>query len=71
MGDVETRTALFEAANVVLRPGTGWSPMKAWAMRVADRQGAKRAKVALARKMAVALHCMWRDGTEFRWSAAV
>lgn len=70
VGDVETRTALFEAANVVLRPGTRWSPMKAWAMRVADRQGMKRAKVALARKMAVALHCMWRDGTEFRWTAA-
>jgi transposase len=70
VGDGETRTALFEAANVVLRPGTRWSPMKAWAVRVAERQGMKRAKVALARKMAVALHCMWRDGTEFRWSAA-
>lgn len=69
VGDGETRTALFEAANVVLRPGTRWSPMKAWAMRVADRQGMKRAKVALARKMAVALHCMWRDNAEFRWGA--
>lgn len=69
VGDGETRTALFEAANVVLRPTTRWSPMKAWAVRVAERQGMKRAKVALARKMAVALHCMWRDGTEFRWTA--
>jgi transposase len=69
VGDGETRTALFEAANVVLRPATRWSPMKAWAVRLAQRQGAKRAKVALARKMAVVLHRMWRDGTEFRWTA--
>lgn len=70
VGDGETRTALFEAANVVLRPGTRWSPMKAWAVRIAQRQGSKRAKVALARKMAVVLHRMWRDGTEFRWTGA-
>lgn len=70
VGDGETRTALFEAANVVLRPSTRWSPMKAWAVRVAQRQGTKRAKVALARKMAVILHRMWRDGAEFRWTAA-
>lgn len=69
VGDGETRTALFEAANVVLRPATRWSPMKAWAVRLAKRQGTKRAKVALARKMAVVLHRMWRDGTEFRWTA--
>lgn len=70
VGDGETRTALFEAANVVLRPSTRWSPMKAWAIRVAKRQGTKRAKVALARKMSVVLHRMWRDRTEFRWTAA-
>jgi transposase len=70
VGDGEARTALFEAANVVLRPSTRWSPIKAWAVRVAQRQGTKRAKVALARKMAVVLHRMWRDGTEFRWTAA-
>jgi transposase len=70
VGDGETRTALFEAANVVLRPATRWSPMKAWAVRIARRQGSKRAKVALARKMAVVLHRMWCDGTEFRWTAS-
>lgn len=43
--------------------------MKAWAVRVAHRQGSKRAKVALARKMTVILHRMWVDGTEFRWTA--
>lgn len=70
VGDGETRTALFEAANVILRPSTRWSPMKAWAVRIAQRQGSKQAKVALARKMAVVLHSMWRSGTEFRWTAA-
>lgn len=70
VGDGETRTALFEAANVVLRPSTRWSPIKAWAVRIAQRQGTKRAKVALARKMAVVLHRMWVDETEFRWTAA-
>lgn len=70
VGDGETRTALFEAANVVLRPTTRWSSMKAWAGKIADRQGARRAKVALARRMAVTLHRMWIDEQDFRWSAA-
>ncbi|WP_291826084.1 IS110 family transposase [Bosea sp. (in: a-proteobacteria)] len=70
VGDSETRTALFEAANVILRPTTRWSSMKAWAMRIADRQGARRAKVALARRMAVTLHRMWADEQDFRWTAA-
>jgi transposase len=70
VGDGETRTALFEAANVILRPTTRWSAMKAWALRIAGRQGARRAKVALARRMAVILHRMWVDETDFRWTAA-
>jgi transposase len=68
VGDSETRTAVFEAANVILRPTTRWS--KAWAMKIANRQGARRAKVALARRMAVTLHRMWVDEQDFRWSAA-
>jgi transposase len=36
-------------------------------MAVAKRRGIKRAKVALARKLAVVMHAMWRDGTAFRW----
>lgn len=66
IGDGETRTALFEAANVILRPTTRWSSMKAWAMKIAGRQGARRAKVALARRMAVTLH---RIGSTNRISA--
>ena len=37
---------------------------------VAKRRGSKRAKVALARKIAVILHRMWVDGTTYRWTDA-
>ena len=43
---------------------------EAWALRVAGRHGMKKAKVALARKLAVAMHRMWVDGTNFRWGEA-
>jgi transposase len=49
---------------------TRFSALKAWALRVAKLRGLKRAKVALARKLAVVLHRMWIDGSEFRWSKA-
>ena len=45
-----------------------WSWLKAWGMRVAQRRGIRRAIVAVARRLAVVLHRMWVDGTEFRWS---
>jgi transposase len=61
------RTALFEAANVMLTRAVRFSTLKAWALRVATRQGMKKAKVALARKLAVVMHRMWVDGTIFRW----
>jgi transposase len=61
------RTALFEAANVMLTRAVRLSALKAWALRIASRQGMKKAKVALARKLAVVMHRMWRDGTAFRW----
>ncbi|NOD32837.1 IS110 family transposase [Ruegeria atlantica] len=65
-GDASVRTALYEAAHVMLVRSSRWTPLKAWAMRVAARRGAKRAKIALARKLAVILHRMWMDGTEFK-----
>jgi transposase len=68
VGDEMVRTALYEAANVMMSRVVKWSALKAWAMRVAKRQGPKKAKVALARKLAVILHRIWVDGTEFRWS---
>ena len=64
-GDARARVALFEAAHVIMTRVARWFPLKAWAMRVAARRGAKRAKVALARKLAVVLHRMWVDGTDF------
>ena len=67
-GDAQVRTALFEAAHVVLLRVQRFSALKAWALRVARARGLKRAKVALARKLAVVLHRLWVDGTEFRWN---
>lgn len=69
-GDAAVRVALFEAAHVMMTRGLAWSSLKAWAMGVARRRGAKRAKVALARKLAVILHRMWIDGTDFRFKSA-
>jgi transposase len=70
VGDAMVRTALFEAANVMLTRAVRFSVLKAWALRVATRQGMKKAKVALARKLAVVMHRMWVDGTTFRWGKA-
>ena len=69
-GDPRARVALFEAAHVMMTRVACWFPLKAWAMRVAARRGAKRAKVALARKLAVILHRLWVDGTDFQAQAA-
>jgi transposase len=70
VGDAMVRTALFEAANVMLTRAVRFSTLKAWALRVAGRHGMKKAKVALARKLAVVMHRMWVDGTSFRWGEA-
>jgi len=67
-GDEMVRTALYEAANVLLARITRFSKLKRWAMDVAKRRGSKRAKVALARKIAVILHRMWVDGSTYRWT---
>jgi transposase len=67
VGDAMARTALFEAANVMLSRTVRFSALKAWAMRIGTRHGMKKAKVALARKLAVVLHRLWVDGATFRW----
>jgi transposase len=67
VGDAMVRTVLYEAANVLLSRTTRFSALKRWALDVAKRRGMKKAKVALARKLASVLHRMWTDGTEFRW----
>jgi transposase len=67
-GDESVRTALYEAANVMLTRTTRFSSLKRWALEVAKRRGLKRARVALARKLGVVLHRIWVDGTTFRWT---
>ncbi len=62
-------TYLFEAAGVLMTRVPQWCKLKAWGLRLAKRVGFKKAKVAVARKLAVILHRMWRDGTDFKWSA--
>ncbi len=65
IGDAGVRTAPFEAANVILTRPVKGSGLKSWAMKLARRAGMKKAKVAVARKLAVILHRMWIDGTPF------
>jgi transposase len=67
-GDAMLRMYLFEAAGVLLTRVPKWSVLKAWGMRLVKRTGLRKAKVAVARKLAVILHRMWIDGTEFNWS---
>ena len=61
------RTYLFEAASVLLHLAKLWCALKAWGLLLAKRNGMKKAQVAVARKLAVILHCIWVDGTTFEW----
>ena len=70
IGDAGVRTALYEAANVILTRPVKGGGLKSWAMKLARRARMKKAKVALARKLAVILHRMWIDGTAFDASRA-
>lgn len=68
MGDREVRRLLYLAAARILRRDAAlWCPLKIWAVRLAQRLGIRRARVALARKLAVVLHAVWRDGQVFQW----
>ena len=68
-GDKMLRSYLYEVANVLLTRVAKWSALKAWGVRLAKRSGLRKAKVAVARKLAVILHRMWIEGTEFKWSS--
>jgi transposase len=70
IGDETVRAALYEAAHVILTRPIKGGALKSWAMRLAKRAGMKKAKVALARKLAVILHRMWVDGKPFAAAAA-
>jgi transposase len=72
IGDASARTNLYEAANIILtKPVKGCRALKSWAMRLMRRAGPNKAKVALARKLAVIMHRMLVDGTRFRDAATV
>ena len=71
IGDTSVRAALYEAAHIILtKPIKGCSRLKSWAMRIARRAGMNKAKVALARKLAVILHRMLVTATPFNDAAA-
>jgi transposase len=67
-GDATVRATLFGAAQVMLTRTIRWSWLKAWGMKIARHRGMRRAIVAVARRMAVIMHCMSADGSEFRWT---
>ncbi len=70
-GDAGVRRALYQAANVLIHHSRGWCALKSWAVRLAKRRGLGKAKVALARKLAVVMHKMWTTGEDYRMTAAV
>lgn len=68
-GDRFTRKCLYEAANAIFSRKLGGPRLREWAKSIAERTGPRKAKVALARKLAVTLHAMWRTNTPFREEA--
>ncbi|NNC64464.1 MAG: IS110 family transposase [Gammaproteobacteria bacterium] len=68
-GDREVRSALYTAANAMMTRSSRYSSLKAWGIQLAKKRGHRRAVIAVARKLAVILHRMWIDETQFHWSA--
>ena len=66
-GNAALRTLLFEASVTMLTRHGQWSRLKAWGVRMAQRKGFKAASVAVARKLAIIMHRMWIDGTDFAY----
>jgi transposase len=67
-GDPMLRSALYESANSLLARVKRPCALQTWGKRLAETKGAKRARVAVARKLAVLLHRLWLSETEFRWA---
>ena len=65
-GDADVRSALYSAANAMMMRSIAGSELKSWGLRLMRRKGRRRAIVAVARKLAVIMHRIWADGTEFR-----
>lgn len=60
------RKLIYEAANSILTSSRETFALKIWAMKIAKRRGLKKARVALAHRLAVIMHAMLRDGTLFQ-----
>jgi transposase len=67
-GDPMLRRALYEAANSLLGRVKRDCALRRWGLALAETKGAKRARVAVARKIAALLHTLWRTETSFRWA---
>lgn len=67
-GDSMVRSYLFDAAASLLIRTKSWSALKSWGLRIAKRSCLAKAKIAVARKLAVIMHQMWLTGEAFRWS---
>lgn len=65
-GDRRTRSLLYEAANVMLTRSKGPLKLKDWALAIAARSTMRKARIALARRLAIIMHAMLRHGTEFK-----
>ena len=68
-GDPDVRSALYVAAHALVVRSAQWSSLKVWGLRLAKAKGHRRAVIAVARKLAVILHKMWIDGTDFRYGS--
>ena len=67
-GDPMLRSALYEAANNLLARVKRPCAIQTWGKKLAETKGPKRARIAVARKLAVLLHRLWLSETEFRWT---
>ena len=66
VGDRRVRTLLYEAANVMLTHFKGELKLKDWALAIARRSNMRKARIALARRLAIIMHAMLKHGTEFK-----
>jgi hypothetical protein len=73
VGDTDAAQGVAQVMphQIMLVRTAKWSWLKAWAMKIARHRGMKKAIVALARRLAVIMHRIWVDGTEFRWTREV
>jgi transposase len=67
-GNPMTRVHLVQAATVLLISSRKWSTLRAWGMKIAKKRGMNKARIAVARKLAIVLHRMWINEQDFHWT---